>query len=273
MAELVDGVPAEARERAVELAKQIDEHQYRYYVLDAPVVSDAEYDALLRELTDLEERYPGVRTPDSPTQRVGGTYSTLFSPVQHLERMMSLDNVFSAEELQAWAERVLRDAGGEVRWLCEVKHDGLAVDLVYEGGRLVRAATRGDGRTGEDVTANVRTLANVPAALDASRRPVPELLEVRGEVYFPVAGFADLNAGLVAAGKAPFANPRNAAAGSLRQKDPRVTASRPLRLVVHGLGARRGFQPATQSEAYQALADWGLPASGQFRVVDDLAAV
>ncbi len=273
MAELVDGVPAEARERAVELAKQIDEHQYRYYVLDAPVVSDAEYDALLRELTDLEERYPGVRTPDSPTQRVGGTYSTLFSPVQHLERMMSLDNVFSAEELQAWAERVLRDAGGEVRWLCEVKHDGLAVDLVYEGGRLVRAATRGDGRTGEDVTANVRTLANVPAALDASRRPVPELLEVRGEVYFPVAGFADLNAGLVAAGKAPFANPRNAAAGSLRQKDPRVTASRPLRLVVHGLGARRGFQPATQSEAYQALVDWGLPASGQFRVVDDLAAV
>jgi DNA ligase (NAD+) len=273
VAELVDGVPAEARERAVELAKQIDEHQYRYYVLDAPVVSDAEYDALLRELTDLEERYPGVRTPDSPTQRVGGTYSTLFSPVQHLERMMSLDNVFSAEELQAWAERVLRDAGGEVRWLCEVKHDGLAVDLVYEGGRLMRAATRGDGRTGEDVTANVRTLANVPAALDASRRPVPELLEVRGEVYFPVAGFADLNAGLVAAGKAPFANPRNAAAGSLRQKDPRVTASRPLRLVVHGLGARRGFQPATQSEAYQALADWGLPASGQFRVVDDLAAV
>ena len=273
MAELVDGVPAEARERAVELAKQIDEHQYRYYVLDAPVVSDTEYDALLRELTDLEERYPGVRTPDSPTQRVGGTYSTLFSPVQHLQRMMSLDNVFSAEELQAWAERVLRDAGGVVRWLCEVKHDGLAVDLVYEDGGLVRAATRGDGRTGEDVTANVRTLANVPAVLDASRRPVPELLEVRGEVYFPMAGFADLNAGLVAVGKAPFANPRNAAAGSLRQKDPRVTAARPLRLVVHGLGARRGFEPATQSEAYQALADWGLPASGQFRVVDDLAAV
>jgi DNA ligase (NAD+) len=273
VAELVDGVPAEARERAVELAKQIDEHQYRYYVLDAPVVSDAEYDALLRELTDLEERYPGVRTPDSPTQRVGGTYSTLFSPVQHLERMMSLDNVFSADELAAWAERVLRDAGGEVRWLCEVKHDGLAIDLVYEGGRLVRAATRGDGRTGEDVTANVRTLANVPAALDAGERPVPDLLEVRGEVYFPVAGFADLNAGLVEAGKAPFANPRNAAAGSLRQKDPRVTASRPLRLVVHGLGARRGFEPATQSAAYQALADWGLPASGQYRVVEDLAGV
>ncbi len=271
MADLVDGVPAADRERAVELAKLVEEHQYRYYVLDAPTVSDGEYDALLAELVALEERYPSLRTPDSPTQRVGGAPSTTFAPVRHLERMMSLDNVFSDEELTTWAERVLRDSGrDDVRWLCEVKHDGLALDLVYERGRLVRAATRGDGRTGEDVTANVRTLRNVPKVLAESGLPVPELLEVRGEVYFPVAGFAALNAQLVESGRSPFANPRNAAAGSLRQKDPAVTASRPLRLVVHGLGARTGFDPATQSEAYAALAGWGLPVSPQYRVLGDL---
>ena len=272
---LVEGVPAADRERAVELAKVIDEHQYRYYVLDQPTASDGEYDALLRELEQLEERYPGLRTPDSPTQRVGGAYPTQFEPVEHLERLLSLDNVFSDDELRGWAERVLRDARADVRWLCEVKHDGLAVDLVYEQGRLVRAATRGDGRIGEDVTPNVRTLRNVPAILAAAdpRYPVPELLEVRGEVYFPVEGFAELNAVLVAAGKAPFANPRNTAAGSLRQKDPRVTASRPLRLVVHGVGARRGFEPATQSQAYAAMTAWGLPTSPQSTVFDDLEEV
>jgi DNA ligase (NAD+) len=271
----VEGVPVVDRERAAELAKEIDEHQYRYYILDLPSVSDGEYDVLLRELQALEEQYPSLRTPDSPTQRVGGVFPSQFAPVEHLERMLSLDNVFSADELQAWADRVLRDARGPVRWLTEVKHDGLAVDLVYEGGRLTRAATRGDGRTGEDVTANVRTLANVPAVLsdgDASF-PVPALVEVRGEVYFPVAGFADLNAALVAAGKPPFANPRNTAAGSLRQKDPRVTASRPLRLVVHGLGAMRGFEPTSQSQAYAALTAWGLPTSPQTKVVDALSDV
>ncbi len=275
MADVVEGVPVVARERAGELAKLIDEHQYRYYVLDAPTVSDGEYDTLLRELEGLEERYPALRTPDSPTQRVGGAYATQFTPVQHRERMLSLDNVFDDAELQAWADRVLRDAGVPVRWLCEVKHDGLALDLVYEGGRLVSAATRGDGRTGEDVTPNVRTLRNVPSVLAATdpRFPVPGLLEVRGEVYFPVEGFAELNASLVSAGKAPFANPRNTAAGSLRQKDPRVTASRPLRLVVHGLGAREGFEPASQSEAYAALASWGLPTSPQYKLLDDLDAV
>jgi DNA ligase (NAD+) len=273
------GEPAEPaaadRERAVELAKLIDEHQYRYYVLDAPAVSDGEYDALLQELEALEKRYPSLRTPDSPTQRVGGTYSTLFAPVEHLERLLSLDNVFDDDELVAWTTRVLRDAHVPVRWLCEVKHDGLAIDLVYRAGRLSGAATRGDGRTGEDVTANVRTLDNVPEQLVATdpAHPVPSLLEVRGEVYFPVAGFAALNAALVAAGKAPFANPRNTAAGSLRQKDPKVTASRPLKLVVHGIGAREGFEPATQSQAYQALASWGLPVSPQHRVVDDLEGV
>jgi len=268
--------PAAAdRERAVDLAKVIDEHQYRYYVLDAPAVSDGEYDALLHELEELETRYPSLRTPDSPTQRVGGTYSRLFAPVEHLERLLSLDNVFADDELQVWAARVVRDAHVPVRWLCEVKHDGLAIDLVYRAGRLAGAATRGDGRIGEDVTANVRTLANVPDQLVGGdpAYPVPSLLEVRGEVYFPVEGFAELNATLVAAGKAPFANPRNTAAGSLRQKDPKVTASRPLRLVVHGIGAREGFEPATLSQAYQALASWGLPVGQQQRVVDDLDAV
>jgi DNA ligase (NAD+) len=272
----VEGVPAVDRERAVELAKLIDDHQYRYYVLDAPTASDAEYDVLLRELQALEAAFPSLRTPDSPTQRVGGYAPSQFAPVEHLERLLSLDNVFTDDELRVWADRVVRDSGGTaVRWLCEPKHDGLAVDLVYESGRLVSAATRGDGRTGEDVTPNVRTLRNVPARLQAtsSAFPLPELLEVRGEVYFPVAGFEELNTSLVAAGKAPFANPRNTAAGSLRQKDPKVTASRPLRLVVHGLGARRGFEFGTQSEAYAALASWGLPTSPEHRVVDDIDAV
>ncbi|KAB1910642.1 NAD-dependent DNA ligase LigA [Micromonospora sp. AMSO31t] len=265
----------EARERHATLSQELTEHQYRYYVLDAPTVSDAEFDKQLRELEALEEQYPALRTPDSPTQRVGGTFSTDFTPVTHAERMLSLDNAFADEELAAWAERVERDAGGPVPYLCELKVDGLAINLTYEKGRLVRAATRGDGRTGEDVTANVRSIRDVPARLTPSDDfpDVPEFLEVRGEIYFPVAAFADLNAGLVEQGKAPFANPRNAAAGSLRQKDPRITASRPLRLVVHGIGARRGFQPAAQSESYAALRAWGLPTSDRWRVVPDLAGV
>jgi DNA ligase (NAD+) len=267
--------PAEARERHAALSTEVTEHQYRYYVLDAPIVSDAEFDGMLRELEALEADYPSLRTPDSPTQRVGGTFSTLFTPVRHAERMMSLDNAFDDEELSAWAGRVERDAGGPVPYLCELKVDGLAVNLTYDGGRLVRAATRGDGRTGEDVTPNVRSIRDVPERLTADEDvpPVPDLLEVRGEVYFPIAAFADLNASLVEQGKAPFANPRNAAAGSLRQKDPRVTASRPLRLVVHGIGARRGFQPVAQSEAYAALRAWGLPTSDRWKVVPDLAGV
>ncbi|GAB2917479.1 NAD-dependent DNA ligase LigA [Micromonospora polyrhachis] len=264
---------AEARERHTILSTDITEHQYRYYVLDAPTVADAEFDVLLRELEALEEEFPALRTPDSPTQRVGGTFSTQFTPVAHAERMMSLDNAFDDAELAAWAERVERDAGGEVPYLCEPKVDGLAINLTYENGRLVRAATRGDGRTGEDVTPNVRSIRDVPERLTEGTEPIPELLEVRGEIYFPVAAFADLNASLVEQGKAPFANPRNAAAGSLRQKDPRITASRPLRLVVHGVGARKGFQPVTQSEAYAALKAWGLPTSDRWRVVPDLAGV
>jgi DNA ligase (NAD+) len=263
--------PALAKERHAALAQEIDDNQYRYYVLDAPTISDGEYDALMRELTRLETEYPALRTPDSPTQRVGGTYSTLFTPVAHAERMLSLDNAFSDDELTAWAERVERDAGGPVTYLCELKVDGLAINLTYERGRLATAATRGDGRTGEDVTPNVRTIADVPQRLRGGEgEPVPEFVEVRGEIFFPVAGFAELNAALVADGKAPFANPRNAAAGSLRQKDPRVTASRPLHLVVHGLGARRGFEPVSQSHAYEALRAWGLPTSKRWKVVHGL---
>ncbi|MET8256955.1 NAD-dependent DNA ligase LigA [Micromonospora sp. NPDC005553] len=265
----------QARERHAALSQELTEHQYRYYVLDTPTIPDADFDRQLRELEALEEEFPALRTPDSPTQRVGGTFSTDFTPVTHAERMLSLDNAFADEELAAWAERVERDAGGPVPYLCELKVDGLAINLTYENGRLVRAATRGDGRTGEDVTANVRSIRDVPSQLVASAEfpDVPELVEVRGEIYFPIAAFADLNAGLVEQGRAPFANPRNAAAGSLRQKDPRVTATRPLRLVVHGIGARRGFQPTAQSESYAALRSWGLPTSDRWRVVPDLAGV
>ncbi len=236
-------------------------------MLDQPTLSDADYDTRMRELSALEEQFPSLRTPDSPTQKVAGGFSTLFTPVEHLERLMSLDNVFSTEELTAWAARAQREQA-VARWLCELKIDGLAVDLVYENGRLVRAATRGDGRTGEDITGNVRTLEQVPTRLTGP--DVPELLEVRGEVYFPVSEFEALNATLVEQGKAPFANPRNAAAGSLRQKDPRVTASRPLRLTLHGLGARRGFSPPSQSAAYESLAELGLPVSRYYRLVDSL---
>jgi DNA ligase (NAD+) len=261
----------EASGRHAVLADELREHQYRYYVLDSPTVSDAEFDALLRELQELEDTYPSLRTPDSPTQTVGGTFSTLFTPVEHAERMMSLDNVFDTGELAAWVDRAVRDAGGPVPFLCELKVDGLAINLTYENGRLTKAATRGDGRTGEDVTSNVRTIAEIPDRL-AGDDP-PTLVEVRGEIYFPVSAFADLNASLVEQGKAPFANPRNAAAGSLRQKDPRITASRGLRMVVHGLGARRGYAPESLSAAYAQLRSWGLPTSERWKVVDGLAGV
>src|SRR4051812_47536155 len=239
-------VPADAREEHARLSQEIDDNAYRYYVLDEPTVSDAEYDTAMRRLDELEEQHAELRTPALPTQRVGGTYSTLFTAVDHLERMLSLDNVFTVEDLTAWAHRVERDAGTVPAYLCELKVDGLAVNLVYENGRLVRGATRGDGRTGEDVTPNVRTLENVPDRLDGD--DVPEVLEVRGEVYFPVAHFDELNASLVAAGKPPFANPRNTAAGSLRQKDPRVTAGRRLALVLHGVGRVEGG-PAVASQS------------------------
>jgi DNA ligase (NAD+) len=268
----VTDVSVDAREEHARLAQEIDDNAYRYYVLDAPTVSDADYDAAMRRLEQLEEQYPELRTPSSPTQRVGGTYSTLFTPVDHLERMLSLDNVFTLEELTAWAHRVERDAGIVPAYLCELKVDGLAVNLVYRDGRLVRGATRGDGRTGEDVTPNVRTLDNVPDRLIGD--DVPSVLEVRGEVFFPVERFEALNAALVEAGKAPYANPRNTAAGSLRQKDPRITAARGLQMVVHGVGRVDGGPAVTaQSGWYEQLQRWGLPTSARAKVVPNLAEV
>jgi DNA ligase (NAD+) len=261
-----------------DLAEEVREHQFRYYVRDAPIISDAEFDALLRRLEALEEQYPELRTPDSPTQLVGGAgFATEFTPAEHLERMLSLDNVFSADELVAWVNRIRAEIGDStfaVHFLCELKIDGVALSLVYRDGRLVRAATRGDGRTGEDVTLNARTIDEVPERLTAGDAyPIPEVLEVRGEVFFRIADFESLNAALVADGKAPFANPRNSAAGSLRQKDPAVTARRKLRMICHGVGHTEGFRPVTLHEAYLALKAWGLPVSDDTRRVDGLASV
>jgi DNA ligase (NAD+) len=258
---------AQARQRHAQLAQEVEDLAYRYYVLAQPTASDADYDAKMRELTELEDRWPDLRTPDSPTQKVMESLSTDFAPAKHLERLLSLDNVFSDEEFAAWSQRATREVPVPA-WLCELKIDGLAVDLVYESGRLVRAATRGDGVTGEDVTLNVRTIESVPSRLAGSKPP--ELLEVRGEVFLPTASFEELNARLVDQGRPPFANPRNAAAGSLRQKDPRVTATRPLAMTVHGLGARRGFDVASQSSAYEAMQALGLPVSSRYEVKDSL---
>ena len=272
VAVVTDEVPAEARAEWTQLAQQLDEDSYRYYVLDQPTSSDHDYDTRLRRLEALEEQFPSLRTPDSPTQKVAGGFSTTFAPVEHVQRLLSLDNVFTDADLAAWAQRVERDAGTVPSYLCELKVDGLAIDLVYRDGRLVTAATRGDGRTGEDVTGNVRTIRVIPDRLTGD--DVPSLLEVRGEVYFPVAAFEALNASLVEAGKPTFANPRNAAAGSLRQKDPRVTASRSLSMVVHGVGAVEGGPTvASQSGWYEQLAGWGLPTAAAAAVVDDLAGV
>jgi len=266
-------VPAEAREKHAQIAEQIEEHRFRYYVKDAPVISDADFDRLLRTLEALEDEHPELRTPDSPTQKVAGAYETDFTAVQHRERMLSLDNAFDDAELAAWADRVAKEVGtSDHHFLCELKVDGLAVNLTYEHGRLTRAATRGDGRTGEDITPNVRTIAEIPDRLRGDR--IPGFVEIRGEVYFPMDKFQELNARLVEAGDKPFANPRNAAAGSLRQKDPRVSATRPLHMVVHGIGAREGFDGLDRlSEAYDLLREWGLPTTPYSKVVEDLDGV
>ncbi|MBM7278407.1 NAD-dependent DNA ligase LigA [Gordonia rubripertincta] len=256
------GPEGDLREQWTELAEEIREHQFRYYVKDAPVITDGEFDALLRRLQDLEERHPELATPDSPTKLVGGGFSTAFSPVDHLERMMSLDNVFDYDEMTSWVERVNSDAGVKAEFLCELKIDGVALALVYRNGVLERGVTRGDGRTGEDVSLNARTIEDIPQRLTASDEyPIPDVLEVRGEVFFRVEDFEALNASLVADGKPPFANPRNSAAGSLRQKNPQVTARRRLRMICHGIGLTEGWRPASLHDAYLALGAWGLPVS------------
>jgi DNA ligase (NAD+) len=272
-----DSVPAvqtpsaDARDEHQQLAQEIEDARWRYFVLDQPTLSDAEYDVKWRRINELEEQFPELQTPDSPTQKVGGTFSTEFTAVDHLQRMESLDNAFSFEELETWHKRLGRDGAGGAAMLCELKVDGLAINLLYEKGRLVRALTRGDGRTGEDVTPNVRTITAIPDRLAANDDyPVPDLLEVRGEVFLSIAAFDKLNESLVEAGKPMFANPRNSAAGSLRQKDPKVTASRDLGMVCHGIGAREGFEPKAQSDAYAALKAWGLPTSERVRVLATL---
>ncbi|AFN63978.1 NAD-dependent DNA ligase LigA [Mycobacteroides abscessus] len=258
-----------------ELAEEVRGHQFRYYVKDAPVISDGQFDELLRRLTALEEQYPELRTPDSPTQLVGGAgFVTEFRSVDHLERMLSLDNAFSSDELTAWDARVRGDIGEEPEYLCELKIDGVALSLVYENGVLVRGATRGDGRSGEDVTLNARTIEDVPERLAKSEKyPIPALLEVRGEVFFRLEDFEALNASLVEESKPPFANPRNSAAGSLRQKNPAITARRRLRMICHGLGRAEGFSPESLHDAYLALGEWGLPVSTHTTKVRGIAKV
>ena len=259
-----------ARHRIDELTKEIRDHQFRYYVLDAPTISDAQFDVLLVELKKLEDANPELREADSPTLGIGGGFSTGFEQRDHIEKMMSLDNVFDADELTGWFDRVEKEAKSPT-YLCELKVDGLAINLKYEDGELVSALTRGNGVTGEDVTLNVKTIKGLPHTLKGKK--IPTLIEVRGEVFFPLAAFAELNESLEEAGKSLFANPRNAAAGSLRQKDPRVTASRPLSIVVHGVGARTGIDFDSQSKAYELLAVLGLPTSDRFKVCGTRAEV
>lgn len=246
-----------------ELINEIRDHQFKYYVLDAPTLTDAQFDALLIELKALEAKFPQLREADSPTQNVGGGFSTQFEQRDHIEKMMSLDNVFDTEELAAWFDRVEKEVT-KPTYLCELKVDGLAINLTYENGQLVRGLTRGNGVTGEDVTLNVKTIRNLPHVLKAANPPA--LIEVRGEVFFPLAAFNELNDSLEELGKPLFANPRNGAAGSLRQKDPRVSAQRPLSVVVHGVGAREGIEFDSQSDAYAELAKLGLPTSNRFKV-------
>ncbi|MGE0778072.1 NAD-dependent DNA ligase LigA [Mycolicibacterium sp.] len=266
---------ADVRRRWQDLADEVREHQFRYYIKDAPIISDADFDTLFNELLALEERYPELRVPDSPTQLVGGAgFATDFAEAVHLERMLSLDDVFNTEELVAWSNRVESEIGRDPNYLCELKVDGVAIALVYRDGRLERAATRGDGRVGEDVTNNARTIDDIPEILARSEEfPIPTVLEVRGEVFFRLTDFENLNASLVEEGKAPFANPRNSAAGSLRQKNPAVTARRKLRMICHGLGHTEGFTAATLHDTYFALKAWGLPVSDHTTQVAGLAAV
>ena len=251
------------RHAMTELINEIRDHQFKYYVLDQPTITDTEFDDLLRKLQKLEDKNPELRESDSPTLHVGGGFSTQFEQRDHIEKMMSLDNVFDLDELATWFDRVEKDIPTPV-YLCEVKVDGLAINLTYQDGQLVRGLTRGNGVTGEDVTLNVKTIKNLPHSLKGDK--VPSLIEIRGEVFFPIAAFNELNDSLEESGKQLFANPRNGAAGSLRQKDPRITASRPLSVVVHGVGAKEGISFESQSGAYDELKKLGMPTSDRYKV-------
>ena len=259
-----------ARHRITELTSEIRDHQFKYYVLDVPTITDAQFDALLQELKALEGKHPELLEPDSPSLGIGGGFATTFTQHDHIEKMMSLDNVFDIDELTAWFDRVEKESPNP-RYLCELKVDGLAINLLYEKGQLTRALTRGNGVTGEDVTLNVKTIKDLPHNL--SGKNIPEIIEIRGEVFFPVAAFNQLNEELEEAGKQLFANPRNSAAGSLRQKDPRITASRPLSVVVHGVGANQGVAFKSQSDAYAQLKALGAPTSDRFKVCTTRAEV
>ena len=260
----------QARHRIIELTQEIRDHQFKYYVLDSPSITDAAFDVLLKELEALEAKHPELLEPDSPSLGVGGGFATTFDQHDHIEKMMSLDNVFDNEELATWFDRVEKDSSNP-EYLCELKVDGLAINLLYENGQLTRALTRGNGVTGEDVTLNVKTIKGLPHTLTGKK--IPSLIEVRGEVFLPVAAFNQLNEELEEAGKPLFANPRNCAAGSLRQKDPRVTASRALDVVVHGVGASEGISFTSQSDAYAQLKALGLPTSHRFKVCKSRAEV
>ncbi len=260
----------DARKRAAELRKAIDQNAYRYYVLDDPELADAEYDALVRELIAIEESYPELVTDDSPTQRIGAPPSDAFAPVGHRSPMMSLDNSFSLDELLAWGKRVERLIGAPDAFVTELKMDGIAVNLIYEEGVLVKGATRGDGTTGEDITSNIKTVRAVPLKL---RGKVPPVLEVRSEVFMRTDDFAKLNERLGEAGHKTFANPRNAAAGSLRQKDPQITADRNLSLICHGVGYVESMRFNSHWEATAQLRDWGLrtnPESKRLGTLDEV---
>jgi DNA ligase (NAD+) len=271
-------VPSESvREEYENLADLVRKYRFAYYQEDEPLVSDAEFDTLFRRLEEIEALHPELVSNDSPTQEVGGEVSAAFAAVEHLQRMYSLEDVFSLEELEAWIAKaeagVVKLGNGTAgpTWLTELKIDGLAVNLLYRDGKLVRAATRGDGYTGEDITHNVLTIKEIPQQLSGDNFPAE--MEVRGEVFIPSQAFAEFNEALIEAGKAPLANPRNAAAGSLRQKDPAETAKRPLRMYVHGIGAREGLETASQSDTYRQLAAWGLPTSPYFELLGSLKEV
>lgn len=258
-----------AQHEAEELTSKILDARDAYYERDESLIADVEYDALIHRLEEIEALYPELQGQDSPTLSVGGKATELFAPVTHAARMMSLDNVFSEEQFMDWAARIKKDTGREVSYLCELKIDGLAINLRYENGVLVSAATRGDGVVGEDVTANVLTIKSIPTKLAGTGHPA--LVEVRGEIFFPVEAFRKLNVELAQAGEKVFANPRNAASGSLRQKDPEKTATRPLAMLVHGIGAWEDAPVPTQSEVYALLKSWGLPTSTHYRVVNSAA--